>query len=292
MKLTYYQGPRPNFGDDLNAWLWPRILPNYFDSDDRELFIGIGSILTDDSPAAARKIVVGSGYGGYSKPPVLDSTWEVKFVRGKHTAKRIGLDERLGIGDSAILIRGLLDYSSGVKKHKFSFMPHWESAQVGLWADVCKRCGFNYIDPRDDVESVNEAILRSEVVITEAMHGAIVSDALRTPWIAMSPIHTRHHAKWSDWSSALGFEVRFSRLTASGLLERVIETVGQQSYLGGKLQYHGHVLNRLNSNKFIDAAAKCLLAAAKTEPCLSADSRIASAHEQMLQHISALKLPR
>lgn len=289
MKLTYYRGPRPNFGDDLNAWLWPQILPNYFDENDSELFIGIGSILTDDYPKKARKIVVGSGYGGYSTPPVLDSTWDVRFVRGKHTAKRIGLDERLGIGDSAILIRSLLDYKSGAKRHKFSFMPHWESAQVGLWADVCKRCGFNYVDPRDEVESINNAILQSEVVITEAMHGAIVSDALRTPWIAMSPIHTRHHAKWSDWSSALGFDVRFSQLTASGFLERVIESVGQQSYLGGKLQYHGHFLNKLNAEHFIDGASRCLQAAAKNEPFLSSDERISSAHDQMLQHIAELQ---
>lgn len=288
MKLTYYKGPRPNFGDDLNAWLWPQLLPNYFDEDASELFIGIGSILTDDYSRTARKVVMGSGYGGYSRPPVVDKTWDIKFVRGRHTANRIGVDESLGIGDSAILIRGMVNLRA-IKRHKVSFIPHWESAQVGLWQDVCRRCGFNYIDPRDEVEPVISGILESEMIITEAMHGAIVSDALRTPWVAMSPIHARHRAKWADWSSALGFDVRFYNLVASGMLERVIEFVGQGSYLGGKLQYHGHFLNKINSDHYIEQAMRCLEEAAKTDPFLSDEVRITRAHEQMLSHVADLQ---
>lgn len=292
MKLTYYRGPRPNFGDDLNAWLWPQLLRNYFDDDERELFIGIGSILTDDYPANAKKIVVGSGYGGYSEPPKLDGSWDVRFVRGPHTARLVGLDESFGVGDSAILVRSVVDFAAPKKRHRFSFIPHWESAQVGQWRDVCTSCGFNYIDPRGEVEPILSAILETETVITEAMHGAIVSDALRTPWIAMSPIHSRHRAKWSDWSSALGFDVRFSPLTASGFLERVIEKVGQQSYMGGKLQYHGHFLNAWKSRSYIEQAMDCLTVAARNEPFLSADTRIAGAHHQMMEHLAELQRTR
>lgn len=38
MKLTYYNNG-PNFGDDLNEYVWSRILPkNFLDDDESELF--------------------------------------------------------------------------------------------------------------------------------------------------------------------------------------------------------------------------------------------------------------
>ena len=71
MKLVHWIGKhnKRNFGDELNPWLWSRVLPGFFDDDDAELFLGIGSILFDSWPASSRKIVVGSGFAGYTAPP-------------------------------------------------------------------------------------------------------------------------------------------------------------------------------------------------------------------------------
>ena len=68
MKLTYYAGNPPNFGDEINATMWSHLLPRGFlDEEERELFLGAGSILWDYLPAASRKFVAGSGFGGVGK---------------------------------------------------------------------------------------------------------------------------------------------------------------------------------------------------------------------------------
>ena len=105
MKMYFYRGRRPNFGDELNVWLWPRLLPGFFDADERELFIGVGSTLFDFLPPQSRKIVFGAGYGGYTAVPAIDERWRFYFVRGRLTAAALGLDARLGVGDAAILVR-------------------------------------------------------------------------------------------------------------------------------------------------------------------------------------------
>ena len=105
MKMYFYRGRRPNFGDELNIWLWPRLLPGFFDDDERELFIGIGSTLIDFLPRESRKIVFGAGYGGYTAVPPIDERWRFYFVRGRLTAAALGLDADLGMGDAAILVR-------------------------------------------------------------------------------------------------------------------------------------------------------------------------------------------
>ena len=63
MKMFAFRGKVSNFGDELNHWLWPKLLPaNFFDDDDGKLFLGIGSILYDSHPAKSQKIVFGAGY--------------------------------------------------------------------------------------------------------------------------------------------------------------------------------------------------------------------------------------
>lgn len=290
MKLYFYRGVRPNFGDELNWWMWPKIFGDVFDQSSENLFLGIGSILFSSHPEGVRKIVFGSGYGGYTAPPKIDTKWDVRFLRGKLTAKALSLNPDLGVGDSAILLRSLVDFEARAKKHKFSYMPHWESAEIGLWKDACELVGINYIDPCDEVDSVLNEILASEVVITEAMHGAIVSDALRVPWIAAQPIHGQHRAKWEDWASALDLKIRPEPIKPSGFLEFLIAKIGQRGTISSKLQFHGKFLNGFRHDSFVIGAAEQLQKVARTEPQMSTDSAIKRSHERMLREVERLKI--
>lgn len=236
MKLTYYKGDVPNFGDDLNDWMWKRILPEgVLDDDERELFLGIGSILTSGHPHDVMKYVFGSGYGGYGKPPnVDDGNWDVRFVRGPKTARIMGVPESAVVSDSAILLRAVKDLPDPSNDIDIAVMPHFQSLEHGSWEQLCKKAGFTLIDPRDDVELVLSQIRGASLVITEAMHGAIVSDALRTPWVALKPINSSHHMKWSDWAESLGLTINAYKMLPTSAMELFIYLTEGRKYYDGK----------------------------------------------------------
>ncbi len=282
MKLVYFRDAVPNFGDELNTYLWPRLLPDGFlDENDSDLFLGIGSIIWDHLPEASHKFIVGSGYGGYTAlPNVHDGSWTPIFLRGPRTADALGLPRDLAICDSAVLIR-LLPRPAATVKGGIGFMPHYDSLGRGDWRRVCKRTGFYFVDPTADVHVTLGQIAGLDMLITEAMHGAIVADALRTPWLAAKPTHTRHHAKWLDWAEALGIGLRWHDLTPSSTFELYIGMTGGQRYYEGRAaRLTQHPIVRPADRLLIELAAHRLRRLARQEPQLSADDNISRATER------------
>jgi succinoglycan biosynthesis protein ExoV len=219
MRLFKYVGPVPNFGDDLNDWLWPRLMPEVInDKPDDGLFVGIGTLINAQLPASSKIFILGTGYGYGTSPLPLPKSWHIYGVRGQLSAQSLGLAREMVIGDAAILTRTLA-WPKIPRRHGVSFMPHWESAIFGTWDEVCREAQINFIDPRSEVDSVLQAIRSSELVITGSMHGAIIADAFRVPWIAVRPLGRGHDAKWHDWASALGMTITFAGLPASTLDE-------------------------------------------------------------------------
>ena len=213
MQLYYYHDAVGNFGDDLNPWLWrqlfPKPLETYFD--DATLFIAIGSLLNHKIPEQPpKKIIFGSGYG-YGDPPIVTDHWRFFCVRGPLTAQLLGLEKRLAICDSAILSRAVIAPSPS-SANPVAFMPHHLTAKYDDWQSVCDALAIRYIDPGAPVAQTLAAIRTSSVLIAEAMHGAIIADALRVPWI---PVRTRARIaefKWHDWSLSLQIEHCFEWL--------------------------------------------------------------------------------
>jgi len=289
MKLVFFRGHVPNFGDELNPYMWPQLLPpGFLDEDGSELFLGIGSILFDTYPAAPRKYVMGSGYAGYTGlPPVNDGTWDIAFVRGPRTAAQLDLPPEKAICDSAILLRALpLPAPEG--DPGIAFMPHYESLDRGFWAEACKLAGITLIDPREEVERVIASIRGARMLITEAMHGAIVADALRTPWLPVLPIHIRHRLKWLDWSEALGIELRSHKLRPSSLMELYVGLSGGRGKVDGRAgRMSRHPFAGPANRVLTMRAAEHLRQLAKLEPQLSRDARIEEATERAVAAVEA-----
>jgi exopolysaccharide glucosyl ketal-pyruvate-transferase len=288
MKMFFYRGRRPNFGDELNVWLWPRLLPGFFDDDERQLFIGVGSTLFDYFPSDSRKIVFGAGYGGYTAVPAIDERWQFYFVRGRLTAAALGLDEGLGVGDAAIIVRSCMARTAR-KTHRISFMPHWQSAADGHWAEASRAAGLHYIDPCDSVENVLTQIQESEVLVSEAMHGAIVADALRVPWTAVRPIQAPNRAKWHDWASALDLTLRWTHVSPSSALEFALSLTGRRKHFADRLRARGQRLQAIAPGAFKELASRSLARVALQEPSLSSDTAIDRAHTRMLEALEKLK---
>lgn len=288
MKLYFYRARAPNFGDELNTWLMPKVFPDFFDEDERTLFLGIGSVISNLHEMSSNKIVFGSGYAGYTRLPVFDEKWKFYCVRGPRTAKVCGLGNEKVAGDSALMIR---NYRSTAQQKTIacSFIPHWESLERGHWEAACRVADIHFLDPRLPVEMVLSEIESSQVVITEAMHGAIVADALRVPWIPMLPIRASHRWKWFDWAESLDLNLRPHFLFPSSTRE-VWTLLSQRE--GSRLNNLGPPFNQIIG--FLDkglarAAAIGLRRAAALEPMLSSDSALARALEKLYSNAERIK---
>jgi len=205
--MLYYTHVKDgNFGDDLNPWLWARLAPEINSDRSPTLFVCIGSLLSDKVPAGPAKVVFGSGFA-YGRPARLDSRWYIYAVRGPRTAATLGLDPALALADPAILVRcaGL----PGVEtKFPVSFMPHHQSFWYADWQALCLRAGIHCIDARAGVDHVLQEIRQTRLLLTESMHGAIVADALRVPWVAVRLYGQFSELKWRDWAESLRLPLR------------------------------------------------------------------------------------
>jgi len=255
MRLYYYKGPGGvgNFGDELNPYLWDRLLP---DLDQRGspdwLFVGIGTLLNDRLPKASRTMVFGSGVGYGTGVPTPDSSWQIYFVRGPRSAAALGLPPHFGLTDPAILVSRVWRERLATRT-RCSFMPHFYNANSWI-ESFCQEKEIEYIDPRWPVETVLRAITETRVLLAEAMHGAIVADALRVPWIPVCSAPGVLTFKWLDWCDSIGLP--YSPQSTASLWAPSREGRLGSARAWAKATIVGHQLRRI---------------ARTVRPCLSSD---------------------
>lgn len=201
--LYYCKTPNGNFGDDLNPWLWPRLAPEVCMSQHEQMFVGIGTILTRKIPSVPLKFVFGSGCWASGPLLQMDDRWNLYCVRGPMTAARLNLNPKLALADPAILVRRFAGEFAGAKPYRVSFMPHLQSMPHADWPALCAQIGFHCIDPRAGVERVLRELQATELLLSEAMHGAIVADAVRVPWIPVRMYGKFAEFKWQDWAQSI-----------------------------------------------------------------------------------------
>lgn len=211
MHLYYYKY-KPNFGDALNQFIWPKLIKVDLSQgvDCGEVFVGIGTLLNKTLPTARLLHIFGSGAGYGEILPYQINSWKIHFVRGPLTAKKLGVPLTLAISDPAILLHNLAD-TNIQKKYRCSFMPHHE-IDSQRYRELCESIGINYISPLADCEGIITAISESNHLVCSAMHGAIAAEALRVPWLPVLTDSGILTSKWNDWAESLQLNIRFENL--------------------------------------------------------------------------------
>lgn len=217
----FYRFPdgTPNFGDDLNKLLLPKLFPDLIMPEKEvcadQVLLGIGTLINPHTVKRLqffrRKFVFSTGYGyaaNQAVMPALGADWNFSCVRGPLSARQLGLPADRAVTDGAMLVNRLLPQLQP-RSARPAFMPHVTTAKVSgeFWERLCSRLGMTYLDPRMPTEKLLAELAGAAFLVTEAMHGAIVADAYRTPWIPVV-ITDVLEFKWIDWCSSLDLQYK------------------------------------------------------------------------------------
>jgi succinoglycan biosynthesis protein ExoV len=218
MKVFMYENV-PNFGDVLNKYIWYSYFGPFLERTDDILMMGIGTVLGQSVHHTGQIIVCGSGCGYGQEIDAIDTEkWKIFFVRGPLTAKVLGLSAAACITDPGILTPEI--FKAAAPTGRVVFIPHWATSLNPLWRRACIEAGMDYIDPLAPVADVAAGLSGAKLVVTEAMHGAILADAYRVPWV---PAITSSHInkfKWKDWTDSLGVKPEFHDLSPLGMSDK------------------------------------------------------------------------
>jgi succinoglycan biosynthesis protein ExoV len=223
MHIVYYKDPVGNFGDDLNELIWPRVVPDDVLAAPDTVLVGIGSLLDqarfrDVVTAGKRVFVLGSG-AAYGQLPADHARWTYCAVRGPLTANVIDRPEA-AVTDSAALLARLPDLvPRAARPDEILFMPHHRTLVNSRWQAAAEQAGMTFVDPQWTPDRILACYGRAKLVVTEAMHGAIVADTLRIPWVPVMISPEVSIFKWRDWASSVEVAYRPVALPPTARLE-------------------------------------------------------------------------
>lgn len=171
-----------NFGDNLNYYLIKELSgkePVYCDDRANQKHVIVcGSILTECNDNST---LWGPGMANYHDE--INCTPDIRMVRGKLTADKLGVD--CPVGDPCVLMPRF--YQPKVKnRHRIGIIPHWKDTVNVL--DM----GYYVINPLKPALEVIDDILSCKFILSSSLHGLILSDAYGVP------------NSWLDTGTAIG----------------------------------------------------------------------------------------
>jgi len=295
MKLYYFRDAAGNFGDDLNPWMWPQLIPELGQRiDDPDWLVGIGTLLNHRLPKTGQLHVMGSGVG-YGEPMRMGEGVHFHAVRGHKSAAALGLGAEAVITDAAVLLRAMNVPQSRLTRERVGVMFTGRSLHNYDWESVCGRLGYGFISCHWSVERVLDEIQRCDLLLTEAMHGAIVADTLRVPWVAITCSEGVLGFKWEDWLSTLGLPYEPTAVTPLYHLGRHLDLRGQLKQRGrqllgglGLIAYEGRLPSHSSQTTVNEACSQLRKAAAR--PGMLSNERLLDHHIQRFQlRVEALR---
>ncbi|ASJ73005.1 Exopolysaccharide glucosyl ketal-pyruvate-transferase [Granulosicoccus antarcticus IMCC3135] len=302
MIIEYCRTKNYNFGDDLNPWIWPRLLGDELLSrDDGIYLVGIGTLLTSKRLEVqlkdAKEVVIFSSGTWGDNAPALPENCKVYGVRGPRTAKRLGLSEDKAIGDGAYLLRKV-DLPAVKQTNDIGFMPHHRSEQYIDWQTICDQLGIKFITAQQPVDDCLAQLRSCKRVITEAMHGAIVADAMRIPWtpVKFSPLFRED--KWYDFAESMQLKLSFYPLPfinhQSMPFLKMVE-VGSKKFISQtfnikpkwqELIFNGFGKNSESTLELIESLKEVI---SLNKTCMSSDEVVESVTDKQYELVSKLK---
>lgn len=205
MEVFYHRDVRGNFGDDLNQTFFDEVCPNYRSAPYEKMY-GIGTLLNNAHGLIKNTLIFGSGYGQGRAPDIDLKTTRILGIRGPVTAKALNIDpETYVIGDPALYLPKIPSFNtSTLKKGSIVICVHHRTAEEwNLPSDSINDVYF--LDP--GAHSVNDyiSIIRhADLVLAEAMHGAIVAMAYRIPFVRVKFLGKLDDTKWDDTLLSVG----------------------------------------------------------------------------------------
>ena len=189
-----------NFGDLLNELLWRQ----YIDIDKVEDMgidiFGVGSLINRKTKINFDREIYVMGSGGLKKfKPKWIGSAKIGWVRGPLTAEAIGYSRAYGIGDPAILFKGLENLNHNLKAEQLLVIPHWRTYADFDFAILEKLSNIKFVDPRSNIDKILFEISNSKYILSESLHGAIMADAIGVPWAPIAMSYRFNDYKWMDW---------------------------------------------------------------------------------------------
>ena len=211
MNLIYYKAEKGNFGDDLNELIWDELLQGYQDKEHLVDLIGIGSILDKRiEESSNEKIILGSGIRDFLYNPKVNILEDLSFVRGPISSKVMKVPYITDAAYAFALLRTKYkELTLNPKKYKLVYVPYFEQCENFDWSIFEKITNIKVVKPTENMEVFLNEISQAEKVITSAMHGAIMADIFRIPWIRLkfpkqgNESSLTSELKWNDWMQSL-----------------------------------------------------------------------------------------